>query len=69
MNVAYYVLAFDRETEWLLVHLDLGEEHSRRENSSDFVVYMNITHRIELVIPPRIVLYEANQIRFSSHKG
>ena len=43
MNITYYVLVFDRETDCLLVHLDMGEEHSRCENSSVFVVYMKIT--------------------------
>ena len=48
MNVAYYVLAFDRATDRLLEHLGLGEEYARRENSSVFVVDMNVTYRMEL---------------------
>ena len=48
MNVAYYVLAFDRATDRLLEHLGLGEEYARRENNSVFVVDMNVTYRMEL---------------------
>jgi hypothetical protein len=32
MNVAYYVLAFDRATDRLLKHLGLGEEYATRGN-------------------------------------
>jgi acyl-CoA thioester hydrolase len=48
MNVAYYVLAFDRATDRLLEYLGLGEEYVRLENGSVFVVDMNVSYRREL---------------------
>jgi acyl-CoA thioester hydrolase len=48
MNVAYYVLAFDRATDVLLDALGLGESYRRAHDGSVFVVESHVTYRREL---------------------
>ena len=54
MNVAYYMLAFDRATEALFAHLDIGEAYVRRENRSLFVVEAHVTYDREAVDGDRL---------------
>ena len=49
MNVAYYVLAFDRATDRMLDLLDVGEAYRRRTESSFFVLESHITFDREVV--------------------
>lgn len=48
MNVAYYVLAFDRATDLLLDHLGLGEAYRQASNHSLFVLEAHVTYGREL---------------------
>ena len=48
MNVACYVLAFDRATDLLLDHLGLGEAYRRTSNHSLFVLEAHVTYAREL---------------------
>ena len=48
MNVAYYVLAFDRATDRLLDHLGLGEAYRRATNCSIFALEAHICYLGEL---------------------
>jgi acyl-CoA thioester hydrolase len=48
MNVAYYVLAFDRATDRLLDHLGLGEAYRRATNHSIYVLEAHVTYEREL---------------------
>lgn len=44
MNVAYYVLAFDRATDHFLDRIDLGEGYLKRCNGSTFTAEMNVSY-------------------------
>ena len=57
MNVAYYVLAFDRATDVLFDRLGLGEAHRKATNHGFFVVEAHVTYGRELL--------EGDPIRFS----
>jgi len=48
MNVAYYVLAFDKATDGLLDRLGLGEAYRRATNCSIYVLEAHITYDREL---------------------
>lgn len=48
MNVAYYMLAFDRGTDRLLDHLGLGEAYRRASGHSIFVLEAHVTYEREL---------------------
>ena len=48
MNVAYYVLAFDRATDRLLDYLEIGENYRRARNCSIFVLEAHVTYEREL---------------------
>lgn len=48
MNVAYYVLAFDRATDRLLDRLGIGEAYRQATGHSVFVVEAHITYEREL---------------------
>jgi acyl-CoA thioester hydrolase len=48
MNVAYYVLAFDKGTDGLLDHLGLGEAYRRATNHSIYVLEAHVTYDREL---------------------
>lgn len=48
MNVAYYVLAFDRATDHLLDYLGIGENYRRTANCSIFVLEAHVTYEREL---------------------
>jgi len=44
MNVAFYVLAFDRATDHFLARIDLGEGYLKRCNGSTFTAEMNVSY-------------------------
>ena len=44
MNVAYYVLAFDRATDHFLDRIDMGERYLQRRNGSTFTAEMNVSY-------------------------
>ncbi len=48
MNVAYYVLAFDRATDRLLDYLGLGEAYRRSTDRSIFALEAHVTYLREL---------------------
>jgi acyl-CoA thioester hydrolase len=48
MNVAFYVLAFDKATDGLLDHLGLGEAYRRATNRSIYVLEAHVTYDREL---------------------
>jgi acyl-CoA thioester hydrolase len=48
MNVAYYVLLFDRATDGLLEALGIGEAYRRAGGGSFFVVETHVAYRREL---------------------
>jgi acyl-CoA thioester hydrolase len=48
MNVAYYVLAFDRATDRLLDYLGIGEAYRRSANHSIFALEAHVTYLHEL---------------------
>lgn len=48
MNVAYYVLAFDKATDGLLDHLGLGEAYRRAANCSIYVLEAHVTYEREV---------------------
>ncbi len=48
MNVAYYVLAFDRATDCFFDYLGLGADYTRGGVGSVFIVDMNVSYRQEL---------------------
>ncbi|HXZ02321.1 MAG TPA: thioesterase family protein [Stellaceae bacterium] len=48
MNVAFYVLAFDKATDGLLDHLGLGEGYRRAINCSIYVLEAHVTYDREL---------------------
>ena len=48
MNVAYYVLAFDRATDLLFDYLGLGEAYRRATNRSIFALEAHVTYEREL---------------------
>ena len=49
MNVAYYVLAFDRATDVLFDGLGLGHAHRQATNQGFFVVEAHVTYGREVV--------------------
>jgi len=48
MNVAYYVLAFDRATDRLFEYLGVGEAYRRATNHSIFALEAHVTYEREL---------------------
>jgi acyl-CoA thioester hydrolase len=48
MNVAFYVLAFDKATDALLDHLGLGEAYRRATNCSIYALEAHVTYNREL---------------------
>jgi acyl-CoA thioester hydrolase len=68
MNVAYYVLVFDRATDAVLDHLDLGAAYRTRCRCSYFVVEAHVTYENEvcngeaLVVASRILDADAKRI-------
>lgn len=49
MNVAYYVLAFDRATDAFMNYLGMDQEYRERNNCSAFVVETHVNYQRELV--------------------
>lgn len=70
MNVAYYVLAFDKATDGLLDHLDLGEAYRRAANHSIYVLEAHVTYDRELrlgdplAIETQLIDADAKRIHF-----
>lgn len=68
MNVGYYVVAFDRATEAVCVHLGVGEAYRRRADASMFVVEAHLTYDREvlegapLAFRTRIVDHDAKRV-------
>ncbi|MSP48888.1 MAG: thioesterase [Alphaproteobacteria bacterium] len=58
MNVAYYVLAFDRATDVLFDRLGLGHAHRQAANHGFFVVEAHVTYGREVL--------EGDPLRFRS---
>jgi acyl-CoA thioester hydrolase len=50
MNLAYYVLMFDRATDALFDRLGLGAEYRQRTNHSLFVIETHVTYEREVKI-------------------
>jgi acyl-CoA thioester hydrolase len=50
MNVAYYVVLFDRCVDEFFSLLDIGPDYVERENSSSFTVEGHITYQRELAL-------------------
>jgi acyl-CoA thioester hydrolase len=48
MNVAYYVLAFDRATDRLFDYLEIGEAYRRATHHSIFALEAHVTYESEL---------------------
>lgn len=58
MNVAFYVLAFDKATDALLEHLGMDAAYVKDRNNSTFVVEMNVSYLREV--------HEGDPLRFST---
>ena len=56
MNVAFYVLAFDKATDGLLDHLGLGEAYRRATNRSIYVLEAHVTYDRELKLGERLAI-------------
>ncbi len=54
MNVAFYVLIFDRATDALLEHAGLDEAYRERTNHSVFVAEMHVTYEQEAMEGERV---------------
>jgi len=73
MNVAYYVLAFDRATDRMLDLLDVGEAYRRRTEASFFVLESHITYDREVVaddplrITTQILGSDTKRLHFFHH--
>jgi acyl-CoA thioester hydrolase len=70
MNVAYYVLAFDRATDTLYDALGIGWDYLAREHKSVFTLGMNVdylreVHAVAAVrIESRLVDHDAKRIHY-----
>ena len=68
MNVAYYVLAFDRAVDDLWARIGITEEYIRDQRGSTFAVENHVTWQRELVegdpyfVTSQIVAYDAKRI-------
>jgi acyl-CoA thioester hydrolase len=68
MNVAYYVLAFDRGVDSLWDRFGITEEHIREMNSSTFAVEAHIMYRRELklddpyIITAQVLAFDEKRI-------
>jgi acyl-CoA thioester hydrolase len=58
MNVAYYVLAFDKATDRLFDLLDLGADYAKRTSNSSFVLETHVTYAQEV--------HEGDPLRFTA---
>ncbi len=56
MNVAFYVLAFDKATDGLLDHLGLGEAYRRATNHSMYALEAHVTYDRELKLGERLAI-------------
>jgi acyl-CoA thioester hydrolase len=69
MNVAYYVLLFDRCIDEAFMTLGMGHEYVARRNASFFTVEMHINYLRELTVGTRIeatlqlLAYDAKRLR------
>ena len=70
MNVAFYVLAFDKATDGLLDHLGLGEAYRRASNRSIYVLEAHVTYDREvklgdpLAIDTQLIDADAKRLHF-----
>jgi acyl-CoA thioester hydrolase len=68
MNVAYYVLAFDKGVDELWDHFGITDDHIREMNSSTFAVESHVIYRNELrlddpyVVTAQILAYDEKRI-------
>lgn len=56
MNVAYYVLVFDRATDATLEKFEIGETYRKKENKSVFVVESHVTYDHEVHKGARLLI-------------
>jgi acyl-CoA thioester hydrolase len=56
MNVAYYVLVFDRGTDWVLDRLGLDEAYRQRTGCSVFVAEAHVTYEREVMAGERVTV-------------
>lgn len=56
MNVAYYVLAFDKATDGLLDHLGLGEAYRHATNCSIYALEAHVTYDREMKLDAPIAI-------------
>ena len=54
MNVAYYMIAFDKATDAFLDHFGLGETYRRETNHSIFVLEAHVTFGREVKLGDRV---------------
>jgi acyl-CoA thioester hydrolase len=59
MNVAYYVLAFDRACDDFLDYIGMTEEYRARSGATTFAAEMHVTYQREVM--------ECDPLRFTSH--
>jgi len=70
MNVAYYVLAFDRATDTLYAALGIGWDYVARERKSVFTLAMNVDYVREvhagarMRIESRLVDHDAKRVHY-----
>lgn len=70
MNVAFYVLAFDKATDGLLDHLGLGEAYRRATNCSIYALEAHVTYDREvklaapLAIDTQLIDADAKRLHF-----
>ena len=70
MNVAFYVLAFDKATDGLLDHLGLGETYRRTTNCSIYALEAHVTYDREvklgapLAIDTQLIDADAKRLHF-----
>lgn len=55
MNVAYYVLAFDKATDHFLERINLGWSYLEKENGSTFTADMNVSYVNEVHLDAPLV--------------
>ncbi|MEZ5584322.1 MAG: thioesterase family protein [Candidatus Competibacteraceae bacterium] len=56
MNIAYYVLAFDRATDALMEYLGMGQAYREQARCSNFVVETHVNFQRELKMGDRLAV-------------
>jgi acyl-CoA thioester hydrolase len=54
LNLAYYIVLFDRATDLMFDELDLGDDYRRRTNNGTFVVETHNLYERELLVGDRV---------------